>query len=251
MSPPPIIAIPACRTVLAERAQHSVQEKYLSAIQIAANGLPIIIPALGQATDIDALLDAVDGLFLTGSPSNIEPHHYNGRRSKPGTLHDPHRDATTLPLIRRAVARQVPLLAVCRGLQEVNVACGGSLHQQVHELDGKMVHHEDYEAALEVRYGPAHTVELTANGRITAIVGQRDLRVNSLHSQAVDRLGQQLVVEAMAPDGVIEAFRIDNGSAFAIAVQWHPEWLVVDDAPSRALFAAFGKACRQHRPANC
>ena len=228
---------------------HSVQEVYLKALSSVAEATPIVIPAGAPTSEIDAMLDIVDGLCFTGSRSNVAPHHYNGMPSRVGTLHDQARDAITLPLIRRAVARQVPLLAICRGLQEVNVACGGTLHQHVHEIDGNLAHHQDLSTTVAQRFAMAHPVTLTEGGCIAAIVGAKQLTVNSVHSQAVNRLADGLIAEATASDGVIEGFRIANGAEFAIALQWHPEWLIelLDDSPSRKLFTAFGQACRRYQ----
>lgn len=182
---------------------------------------------------------------MTGSPSNVEPHRYRGPASAPGTLHDPQRDATTLPLIPRAVAAGVPVLAICRGFQEMNVAFGGTLHQKVHEVAGLMDHRDDESLPLDEQYGPAHDVILEACGLLRGLAGAERVRVNSLHSQGVDRLGGDLVVEARAPDGLVEAFRVRSAPRFAVAVQWHPEWKVMSNDFSRALFAAFGAASRE------
>ena len=191
------------------------------------------------------MLDQLDGLLITGSPSNLEPHHYGGPAAGAVGPSDPARDATTLPLIRQALARGVPLLAICRGLQELNVALGGTLHQEVHELPGRLDHRSDKTVAAEQRYAPAHEVSLTAGGMLQALLGgAARIEVNSLHGQAIDRLAPGLVVEARAPDGTIEAVAVRAAAAFALAVQWHPEWRVLDNPVSRRLYAAFGAACR-------
>ena len=193
---------------------------------------------------MDELLGRLDGLMFTGSASNVEPHHYSGPPSAPGTLHDPARDATTLPLIRKAVAAGIPVLGICRGFQEMNVAFGGTLHQKVHELEGRFDHREDVNQELDVQYGPAHEVSLTPDGLLRGLSGQDRITVNSLHAQGIDRLGDGLSIEATAPDGLVEAFRVQRARAFALAVQWHPEWKVMSNPFSRALFAAFGSAAR-------
>jgi len=223
-----------------------VGEKYIEAIAIGANAQPVLIPALGSGLDLDAALEMFDGFLFTGSASNVEPHHYGGPASQPGTLHDPDRDNTTLPLIPRAIAAGIPVLAVCRGFQEMNVAYGGTLHQRLHEIDGLLDHREDEETPLEVQYGPAHDVLLEPGGSLRKIAGQDRLQVNSLHWQGVQTLAKDLEVEARAPDGVIEAFRVARSPSFALGVQWHPEWQFAQNPFSRALFAAFGEATR-HR----
>jgi putative glutamine amidotransferase len=223
---------------------HVVGDKYARAVLDAAGCLPLLIPALAQELGLDELLARLDGVMFTGSYSNVEPHHYSGPPSDPGTLHDPARDATTLPLIRKAVAAGVPVLGICRGFQEMNVAFGGTLHQKVHEIEGKQDHREDTRLELDVQYGPAHEVVLAPGGLLGGLIGQDRIQVNSLHSQGIDRLGPGLVAEATAPDGLIEAFRVEQAKAFAIAVQWHPEWKAMSNPFSRALFAAFGAAAR-------
>jgi len=245
MSRLPLIGIPADRRLLGKHYFHMVGEKYIEAIAQGANAIPVLVPALGAESDLPALLDACDGLLLTGSASNVEPHHYGGPASKPGTLHDPNRDATTLPLIPRAVAAGLPVLAICRGFQEMNVAYGGSLHQRLHEVPGFLDHRDDESQPLEVQYGPAHEVLLEPGGELQKIAGAARLKVNSLHSQGVDELGGGLRVEARAPDGVVEAFSVTGSRTFSMGLQWHPEWQFAKDSFSRALFAAFGTASRQ------
>ena len=240
----PIIGIPADRRIVGLHPFHMVGEKYIRAILTAADAIPLLIPSLGEELGLDELLGRLDGILFTGSPSNVEPHHYEGTPSAPGTLHDPERDATTLPLIRKAVDAGVPVLGVCRGFQEMNVVFGGTLHQKVHEVPGYNDHRDDESQPLDVQYAPAHDVTLEPGGLLRGLADGERIRVNSLHSQGVDRLGPGLIVEARAPDGLIEAFRVQRAATFAVAVQWHPEWNAMSNAFSRALFAAFGSACR-------
>ncbi|HET9694841.1 MAG TPA: gamma-glutamyl-gamma-aminobutyrate hydrolase family protein [Steroidobacteraceae bacterium] len=239
----PLIGIPADRRILGPHPFHCVGEKYIAAVADAADAIPLPIPALGER-DFDQLLETLDGVLLTGSPSNVEPHRYAGTASDPDTLHDPHRDATTLPLIPHAIAAGVPLFAVCRGFQEMNVAFGGTLWQKVQDVPGMRDHREDKEQPLEVQYGPAHEIELVRGGMLHEWAGTDRVVVNSLHSQGVQTLGDGLEIEARAPDGLIEAFRVRTATAFALAVQWHPEWQVMKNPFSRAIFAAFGDAAR-------
>ena len=241
----PVIGIPADRRILGPHPFHVVGEKYIRAVAEAAGAIPLLIPAIGDLVTSDEILDRVDGILFTGSPSNVEPHHYEGPPSAPGTLHDPHRDATTLPLIPRAVQMGVPLFGVCRGFQEMNVAFGGTLHQKLHEVEGLMDHRDDESLPLDVQYSPVHDITLEPGGLLRALAGTDRMKVNSLHHQGVDRLGRGLVAEARAPDGIIEAFRVKDAPRFAVAVQWHPEWQVMSNSFSRALFAAFGAASRE------
>jgi putative glutamine amidotransferase len=222
-----------------------VGEKYARAVLDAAGGVPLFIPSLAQELGFDELIERLDGLLFTGSPSNVEPYLYQGPPSDPGTLHDPARDATTLPLIRKAVSASVPVFGICRGFQEMNVAFGGTLHQKLHEVAGHLDHRDDTTQPLEVQYGPAHEVTLEPGGLLRSLTPAECIQVNSLHAQGIERLGSELVVEARAPDGVIEAFRVRDARRFAVAVQWHPEWKVMANPFSRALFAAFGQASRE------
>jgi putative glutamine amidotransferase len=241
----PLIGIPADRRLLGPQAYHLAAEKYVTAALDAAEGIPVIVPAIGRELHYQGLFDSLHGLLFMGSPSNVEPHHYDGEPSDAGTLHDPHRDETTLPLIPRAVAAGLPVLGICRGFQEMNVAFGGTLWQKLHEVPGHLDHRESKDQPIERQYGPAHEVTLAPGGMLQRLAGGADrLQVNSLHGQGVRELGDGLSVEARASDGVIEAFRVTAAPNFALAVQWHPEWRVLDNAFSLALFAAFGAACR-------
>jgi putative glutamine amidotransferase len=241
----PLIGIPADRRMVGKHPFHMVGEKYARAVMEAAEAAPVLIPSLAEELGFDELLERLDGLLFTGSPSNVEPHHYQGTPSAPGTLHDPARDATTLPLIRKAVHAGVPVFGICRGFQEMNVAFGGTLHQRLHELPGHLDHRDDESQPLDLQYGPAHEVTLEPQGMLRSLTNADRIQVNSLHSQGIDRLGAELAVEARAPDGVIEAFRVRAAARFALAVQWHPEWKAMSNPFSRALFAAFGRASRE------
>lgn len=225
---------------------HVVGEKYCTAIVQGAGCLPVALPVLGGDDDVPGWLDRLDGLLLTGSPSNVEPHRYQGQPSRPGTLHDPERDRVSLAIVPAAVECGLPLMAICRGFQEVNVAFGGSLHQAVHELPGFGNHKEDSSAPLDAQYGPSHEVRFTPGGLLARLTGRADAMVNSVHSQGVDRLAGALAVEAVAPDGLIEAFAVRDAPGFTLAVQWHPEWKVRDNQLSMAIFGAFGAAARRY-----
>jgi putative glutamine amidotransferase len=241
----PLIGIPADRRLLGDHYFHCVGEKYVDAVAQGADAHAVLIPSQGDALNLDELLTYFDGVLLTGSASNVEPHRYSGPPSAPGTLHDPQRDATTLPMIPRVVNAGLPLLAICRGFQEMNVAYGGTLWQKIQEVEGFRDHREDLEAPLDVQYGPAHDVELVAGGTLERLAGTNRIRVNSLHSQGVQTLGRDLAIEAKSPDGVIEAFRVRTAPSFALALQWHPEWKFQTNPFSRALFAAFGQAVHE------
>lgn len=242
----PVIGVPADRRIVDPHPFHMVGEKYLQALVDCAGALPFVIPVMAEDLDVDLIMAHIDGVMLTGSPSNVEPHHYGGGPSTDASKHDPARDALTLPLARRAMETDMPLLAVCRGFQELNVALGGSLHQQVHAVGGYHDHRENPDEPLEVQYGPAHSVTLSAGGLLHRMHGSARAIVNSLHGQGVDRLAEGVTVEAVADDGLVEAFHVDRDE-FALAVQWHPEWRARDNAFSTEIFSAFGDACRRYR----
>lgn len=240
----PLVGVISDRRLIEPHYFQMVGEKYLQALVDAAGVYPVALPSLASGLESPEILDRLDGLFLTGNPSNVEPMNYSGSPSRHGTLHDPERDHAAFSLIPEVIGAGVPLFAVCRGFQEMNVAFGGSLHQLVHEVPGYHLHKEDPDEPVELQYAPSHPVSFTAGGQLQEITGLPAASVNSLHSQAVDRLGEGLDVEARADDGLIEAFSVSNATAFALGVQWHPEWQVTDSAASMAIFQAFGDACR-------
>lgn len=243
----PLVGVISDRRMQGLHPFHMVGEKYLQAIADGADAYPVALPSLAEGFDVLDILDRLDGLFLTGSPSNVEPTHYMGDPSEPGTWHDPERDLTALALIPAAIRVGMPLIAVCRGFQEMNVSFGGTLHQLVHELPQYHLHKENPEDPLDVQYGPSHDVEFTTGGVLQRITGKAGITVNSLHSQGVDRLGSELVVEAVADDGLIEGFTVRDAPGFALAMQWHPEWMVLDNPVSTKIFRAYGDACRAYR----
>lgn len=243
----PIIGVISDRRTLGHHAFQVQGEKYLRAVVTGSGGLPLGIPCLGAGFDSTGVLDALDGLLLTGSPSNVEPRHYGGAASRAATMHDAERDLLAFALIPAAIRAGLPLLAICRGFQELNVAFGGSLHQEVHALPGVGRHREDKAEPVEVQYGPAHEVRFTAGGLLAQITARNSARVNSLHGQGIDRLGDGLLIDAVAPDGLIEAIVVADAPGFALGVQWHPEWCVKESEVSMAIFQAFGDACRSYR----
>lgn len=237
---PPVIGIPACAREIDGQMRHDTPARYGDALVATAGALPVLLPPVGEA--LIAVLDRLDGLLLSGSASNVGPALYGAGDETPGE-HDPARDSTVLPLIRAALARGLPLLGICRGHQELNVALGGTLHQKVHDVPGRM-DHRGGDGAHERRYAHKHEVLLT--GGLARIVGRERVWVNSVHGQAIARLADGLAVEAVAPDGTIEGVRGVHAPGFAYAVQWHPEWRAAEDPVSTALFRAFGDACRAY-----
>lgn len=243
MTPLPRVGLPTDHKQIGAHPFLAVGEKYVRAVVDGAGCLPLLVPTLDPVLPLREVLAGLDGLLLTGAVSNIEPHHYSDESSYEGNLLDPRRDATNLPLIPLAIGMGVPVLAICRGFQEVNVAFGGALYQKVQEQPGFMDHRENRDDPLDVQYGPAHDIALVPGGLLAGLAGDTRATVNSLHGQGVRRLGEGLVVEAQAPDGLIEAYRHD-GPAFMLAVQWHPEWKVRENPFYLAIFRAFGDACR-------
>jgi putative glutamine amidotransferase len=224
---------------------HIAGKKYLDAVRLAG-ALPLIVPS-AHPDELDALLDLADGVLLTGSPSNVHPGHFGEPVHDTALPLDPVRDAWTLPLIPKVIARGLPLMAICRGFQETNVALGGSLHQAVQEVPGLNDHRARDGDPVEVQYGLSHRVHVQPGGLLARLLGTDEARVNSLHGQGIHRLADGLRVEALAPDGLIEAFSIADGPGFALGVQWHPEWQAADNPVSLAMLRAFGAACQDYR----
>jgi len=242
---PPIVAIPADTRESEGYQWHSAAEPYLRAITGGLGGIPLIVPSFADAIDIDALLQRVDGILLTGSRTNVHPPRYGGTASPQSEPHDLPRDALSIPLIKAALQRGLPLFAICRGMQELNVALGGSLFSEVQEIEGRSDHQAPKSDIPDERFAIRQVVHLEPGGMLAQIFNTETIRVNSLHRQAVDRLGDGLVVEAIAPDGTIEAVNVADAPAFALGVQWHPEYWATSDEASAKLFAAFGDAIRE------
>lgn len=241
----PLIGISCCVKGfgLFNTPNHAASDHYVQVVLGPVGGIPILIPAAGEAAVPD-ILPRLDGLLLTGSRSNVQPAHYEGPAHAEGTPEDPQRDSTTLPLIRAAIRAGVPVLAICRGMQELNVALGGSLDQRIQDLPGRMDHSTPTDQPIPlVRTGKAHRVRLAPQGLLRELAGQGDVPVNSLHNQGVQRLAPRLEAMAWAPDGTVEAVRVRDATAFAWGVQWHPEYDWDRDAFSRSIFEAFGESC--------
>lgn len=244
-APRPLIGLPACSKQIGDQIHHTIGDKYVRAVAEASEAVPLVFPALAGRSETASILDGLDGIVLTGSPSNVHPSRYGRAPSPEAEPYDEARDATTLPLIRAALAQGLPLLAICRGFQELNVALGGTLHARVHELPGRMDHRRPQHEDLDVQYGPRHSVRFLTGGAFEAIAGSAEIEINSLHWQAIDRPAEGLVVEGSAPDGTIEAVRVADARAFALGVQWHPEYKALENDFSTKLFKAFGAAARR------
>jgi putative glutamine amidotransferase len=243
---PPIVGVSACLVELDTVPNHVCRANYIAALA-RAGCLPIVLPAIGVALAQHRLIDVLDGIVLTGSVSNVDPASY-GQRPDASKTYDGARDATVLPLIGTALEAGVPLLAICRGLHELNVARGGSLFQNVHEVAGKMDHREDESQPRSIQYAPVHRVQLTRGGLLHGLYGAEEIKVSSLHWQGIDRLGEGLVIEATSDDGLVEAVRLARPDTFVVGVQWHPEWFS-DDPDGIMLFREFAAACIRRRNA--
>ncbi|SEB21891.1 gamma-glutamyl-gamma-aminobutyrate hydrolase [Variovorax sp. YR216] len=244
----PLVAIAADRIERHQHPAHALLHGYVRAVSELAAALPLALPAAPQAMDADSLIHGIDGIVLTGSPSNVAPERYGAAALPDSVLLDHERDATVLPLLPRLIAAGVPVLGVCRGFQEMNVAWGGTLDAAVHARDGGLDHREgDHDRPIQRWYDDSHDIHIAPGGVLAGLLTQHRLPVNSLHHQGIERLGAGLRVEATAPDGLLEAFSVDGAPSFALAVQWHPE-MRIDDCPlAQAIFRAFGAACRSRQ----
>lgn len=247
----PLVGVISDRQMIGQHLYHTAGDKYLRALSEAAGVLPVILPSLGDGSQnpqaIEEWLAQLDGVFLSGAYAMLDPALYRQAKLDQPFRYDAQRDQFSQRLIPASMRLGLPLLGACRGLQEINVACGGSLHQCVQAVPGLNDHREDLNASLDQQYAPAHSVSLVEEGLLSRITGESTLMVNSLHTQGIDQLGDGLSVEARAADGLIEALRIDC-LQFGLAVQWHPEWKPERQGqlnPQQGkIFSAFGDACR-------
>ncbi len=244
MSGLPLVLVSSDLRSIDGMSWHMTPSTYLEAILYGAGAVPVMLPSLGGALDLDSVLDRVDGVLLSGSKSNVHPSLYGEEPTPDHEPYDPARDATTLPMIRLAIDKGVPLFAICRGYQELNVALGGTLHTEIQSFEGRMDHRAPEAPTSDQRYAIRHKVHVVREGCIGRVLGSDEIDVNSLHRQGLATLADRLVIEATAPDGTVEAVSVRDATAFAVGVQWHPEYWVRSDHPSSRLFAAFGEAIR-------
>ena len=242
----PLVGISCCIKDYNGTANHSASATYVEWVTDGCDAIPVLLPAVGKRARTAELIAHLDGIVLTGSRSNVEPRQYGVDNHKEAEPYDPDRDETVLPLIRAALDGSVPLFAICRGLQELNVALGGTLHSRIQSLPDRMDHSTPREQTLAVKTALAHRVDLVPGGLFARLLGKDSVRVNSLHNQAVDRPAERLIVEGIAPDGTVEAARVAGCPGFAIGVQWHPERRPLDDPDAAALFSAFADAVRTY-----
>ncbi len=246
----PLIAVTTDIKTVDPYLWHAVPSAYVDAAADVAGVLPLLAPNLGDRLDVDTLLDRVDGVLVTGSRSNVHPSHYGVEPTKDHEPFDPDRDATTLPLIRRAIERGVPLLAICRGIQELNVALGGSITAAFQKTRAIENHGYPWEGTLDERFRLAHAIDIAEGSCIADILSEDmaagPVKVNSLHTQALDQLGKNIRVEAIAEDGTVEAVSVDGAAGYVVGVQWHPEYWAATDSPSNRILKSFGAAARAY-----
>ena len=247
-----IVVIVSNFNVEENHANHRIGDRFVVAIQDICGALPLALPALGSGADLDTLLDNIDGVVLTGGASNVHPQHYGGGEARDQNLLDARRDGVALEIVRACVSREVPLFGICRGIQEMNVALGGSLHQYMHEQPSHFDHRRPRHMPIAVQMGARQRITLSPGGTLQSLAnGANKVMVNTLHAEGIDRLAEPLVVEAVADDGMIEAVRVEASSTFSIGVQWHAEYRTEDHPFYRALFEAFGRAVAEHAIKRC
>ena len=234
-------------------AAQRVSERNLRAVTEAADALPLIFAGAPDITDIGALLDTVDGVLLTGARANVHPRHFGHDVHPSSEPYDEPRDALAFELTQACVAQGVPLFGICRGLQEMNVAYGGSLHPEIRDLPGRLNHRAprlpngEFHPDAEVIFAERHDVRLVSGGVFAKLLGTEHIRVNSLHGQGILEPGARIVVEGVAEDETIEAIRVAEAPGFALGVQWHAEHDATSNPVNRVLFKAFAAALTRYQ----
>ncbi|MGL5774138.1 MAG: gamma-glutamyl-gamma-aminobutyrate hydrolase family protein [Aeromonas veronii] len=228
-------------------AYQVMTHKYIMPLVEISDCVPLLVPTCCGTDDLDQYLDLADGVYLSGAGSNIDPALYGQENLTPEKQQDRDRDLFDLPLIKRALARGLPILGICRGMQEINVALGGDIHQKVYTEPGYDDHREDADDPVDEQYGPSHQIELLPGSWFADLMGAEQIPVNSLHGQGLNRLGEGLEPLAHAEDGLVEAIHAPALSPFLLAVQWHPEWKASENPHSIKIFQSFGDACRRRQ----
>jgi putative glutamine amidotransferase len=241
---PPLVAVVADLREFDNYRWHAAPAQYLEALARICGAAPLIVPALGAGIDPASFLARFEGVLLTGSRSNVHPAHYGTAPTKGHEPFDRDRDATSLPLIHAALDAGMPLFAICRGMQELNVALGGTIATEIQNIPDRLDHRAPESDDQDERFAIRQSIHIRPDGRLAEILGEPTVTVNSVHRQAIDRLADRLVVEATAEDGTIEAVSLADSAGFVLGVQWHPEYWADRDPVSRRLFEAFGAALR-------
>ena len=219
----------------------------LEALYDVSKVFPVIFPGIPELCDTNEICENFDGILLTGARPNIHPEEYGEEETLEHGQFDLNRDAVSLPLVRACVEKEIPILGICRGFQEFNVAFGGSLYPEINDLPGRMNHRMPPDGTIEEKFAMRHEVSLLKGGHFEKIFGAKKIVTNSLHGQGIKRAGERIIIEGHATDGTPEAIRIKNALNFAYAVQWHPEWNALKDSVSKPLFEAFGQAVHSTR----
>jgi len=242
----PLIAVPADTSFFDGYLWHGAPQQYLLAACEVARLTPVIIPSLPDFINLELLSEMVDGVLITGAKSNVQPKLYGATMDPALGPFDPQRDASSLSLIKFALKRDLPILAICRGIQELNVALGGTLAHNIQDLPDRDDHRAPENAEPDDKFAIRQPVLIKEQSCLAKILDQREINVNSVHQQAIDKISDKLQTEAIAKDGTIEAVSVKGAKTFAIGVQWHPEYWAKSDQPSRKIFEAFGDAVRAH-----
>lgn len=243
MTDRPLIGVICCKRRIGTDMFQAVAERYLDAIIRFAEVDAVLIPSLPEIQDARRVLRRLDGVLLTGSPSNVEPGRYGGLAPGVGPF-DPGRDAVAMALIAESLDQDKPLFGICRGFQEINVAFGGSLRPDLGAPERDLAHHAPEGADFDGMFEYRHVVDLTPGGVLNGVLGGPRIEVNSVHYQGVEHLAHDLKVEAVSSDGVVEAVRLDDAKGKLLAVQWHPEWRAGANPISLELYKLFGRMAR-------
>ena len=223
-----------------KRSYHATGVNYVNALLNSTDCTPVILPATADTENYKVILNRFDGVLLTGNLSNVYPEFYN--KDKVVEPLDLNRDKTVLPLIEHIFYKKIPLLGICRGFQEVNVALGGSLHADIHDVPGRMDHRAPKSEDPDIQFGKQHEVYLTEDGKLQKLAGSETIEVNSLHTQGIDKLADSLEIEGIAKDETVEAISLKDYKGYFYGVQWHPETSSTTDDFSKKLFGSFNDA---------
>jgi putative glutamine amidotransferase len=238
----PVLGVIACNRIVGVEPAQAVMERYIRAAMTHADVAALIIPSLPDLMSAAEVAPRLDGVLLTGTPSNVAPERY-GEKAGEGPF-DEGRDEIALSMVGRMIDAGKPVFGVCRGFQEINVAMGGSLRGDTSSSAELLQHHAPEGASFDAMFEHLHPVHLSEGGMLARALGKADLTVNSVHFQGVGKLGNGLTVEATAPDGLVEAYSARPNGAPVVAVQWHPEWDASTNPDSQAFFRLLGRAMR-------
>ena len=244
MSRPVVGVISNSHLINEEYAVHAAGTMNVHALSQVSGVVPIIIPAEPDLMNVEELMVTCDGFFFPGGRPNVHPEEYGEDVTDAHGTFERNRDRMTLPLIRACVSRGQPIMGVCLGFQEVNVAMGGSLYPEIRDLPGRDNHRMPPDGTLEEKFELRHEVTLTEGGPFHRLFGAQKVLTNTLHGQGIKMAGPRIVIDGHAPDGTPEAIYVADAPGFTLSVQWHPEWNADADPVSRPLFEAFGEACR-------